>query len=76
MRRRGHGTPWVYQDNVASPPETYTASDNNSVMEVAFTVEESAIPECPAIIAGIVVGGMCFGIYCWMRKRNPGYVRT
>ena len=58
----------VYLDSVASPPETYTASDNNSVMEVEFTVEQSAIPEFPAVIAGVVVMGMCFGIYCWMRK--------
>ncbi|MBA7670994.1 hypothetical protein ES703_79143 [subsurface metagenome] len=66
----------VYQDSIGEPANTYTASDNNSVMEVAFTVEQSAIPEFPAVIAGVVVAGMCFGIYCWMRKRNLGYVRT
>ena len=66
----------VYQDSVASPPETYTANDSDSFMEVEFTVEQSAIPEFPTVIAGIIVVGLCFGIYYWMRKRSLKYVEA
>jgi len=59
----------VYKDTVTSPPETYVASDPNSVVEDSFEVTEEAIPEFPTVIAGTAVAGMCFGIYWWMRKR-------
>jgi len=60
----------VYDDDVASPPSTYTASDSNSVFEDSFTVNESAIPEFPTIMAMISVTALCGAIYCWMRKRR------
>ena len=66
----------VYKDSVASPPETYIASDPNSVVEDSFEVTYEAIPEFPTVIAGIAVAGMCFGIYYWMRKRRLVYVKA
>jgi len=66
----------VYKDSVASPPETYIASDPNSVVEDSFEVTYEAIPEFPTVIAGIAVAGMCFGIYYWMRKRRLAYVKA
>lgn len=51
-----------------SPATTYTASDANSFIEVAFTVEASAIPEFPTVIASLAVVGACFGIYYRLRK--------
>jgi len=62
--------PSDYNTAVASP-DTYGLLANDS-----FTVEASAIPEFPAVIAGIVVAGTCFGIYYWMRKRRLAYVRV
>ena len=62
----------VYRAKTGDPaPATiYTANDPNSTMEVTFTVEASAIPEFPTVIAGMVVAGLCFGIYYWMRKKR------
>jgi len=60
----------------AAPATTYTANDSNSTMEIEFTVEQSAIPEFPAVIAGIIVAGICFGIYYWMSKRRLRRVKT
>jgi len=48
-------------------PDTYGLLANDS-----FTVEQSAIPKFPTVLAGIVVAGSCFGIYYWMRKRRGG----
>ena len=59
----------VYDDAIASPPLTYVADDANAVVEDWFYVQSGAIPEFPTVIAGIVVAGLCFGIYYWMRKR-------
>ena len=66
----------VYDDSVASPPSNYTADDPNSVVEDSFEVAASAIPEFPAVIAAIVVAGLCFGIYFWMRRRRLAYVKA
>ncbi len=60
----------------AAPAATYTPNDSNSTMEVEFTVEQSAIPEFPTVIAGIIVVGMCFGIYYWMRRRKLANVKA
>ncbi len=46
------------------------------VVEDSFTVTDAAIPEFPTVIAGIVVAGMCFGIYYWMRKRRLAHVKA
>jgi len=59
----------------AAPASTYTANDSNSTLEVEFTVEASAIPEFPTVIAAIGVAGLCFGIYYRMRRRLGRVVR-
>ena len=56
---------------ITASPATYGLLADDS-----YTVEESAIPEFPAVIAGIAVAGMCFGIYYWMRKRRLAYVKA
>jgi hypothetical protein len=60
----------VYKDSVASPPETYIASDPDSVVEDYFEVTSEAIPEFPTVISAIAVAGVCFGVYYWMRRRK------
>jgi len=64
----------VYDNEVlgaATPPATYNArfSTNAYVYDDDFEIVPSAIPEFSTVMAGIVVAGMCFGIYYWMRKR-------
>ncbi len=66
----------IYDDSVASPPATYTANDPNSIRECTFTVTQEAIPEFPTVMAAIVVAGLCFGIYYWMRKRRLVHVKA
>lgn len=52
-------------------PDVYGLMANDS-----FFVEASAIPEFPTVMAGIMVAGLCFGIYYWMRKRRLAYVKA
>jgi len=52
-------------------PDYYELMANDS-----FFVAQSAIPEFPTVIAGIMVAGLCFGIYYWMRKRRLAYVKA
>jgi hypothetical protein len=52
-------------------PDFYELMANDS-----FNVAESAIPEFPSVLAGIMVSGLCFGIYYWMRKRRLAYVKA
>ncbi len=59
--RQATDLPTSYDDAIADPD--YVASDY-------FNVESSAIPEFPTVITAIVAGGLCFGIYYWMRKRR------
>ena len=67
----------VYMDVIAVPPtDGYIENDPNSIRECAFTVTGEAIPEFPTVIAGIVVAGLCFGIYWWMRRRRLAHVKT
>jgi len=49
---------------ITADPNTYGLMAND-----AFYVANSAIPEFPTAMAGIMVAGLCFGIYWWMRKR-------
>lgn len=56
--------PATYDAAVAAP-DTYKLIANDS-----FTAQASAIPEFPTVVAGIVVAGLCFGIYYWMRQRR------
>ena len=52
-------------------PSTYAAAilHANFVADDVFTVDATAIPEFPEVMAAIGVAGLCFGIYWWMRKR-------
>ena len=54
-----------------APPATYAAAiaDGDFIVDDVFTVDASAIPEFPEVMAAIGVAGLCFGIYWWMRKR-------
>ena len=67
-----NATPFAdnYTD-VAANPDTYELVANDS-----FNVAQSAIPEFPTVMAGIMVAGLCFGIYYWMRKRRLAYVKA
>ncbi len=62
-------------DNV---PATYSMAiaHPNYIIDDDFYVAQSAIPEFPTVIAAIVVAGLCFGIYYWMRKRRLASVRS
>jgi len=64
------GTPTPY-DEAVNNPDTYGLLANDS-LEVAA----SAIPEFPTVMAGIVVAGLCAGIYYWMRKRKLAHVKA
>ena len=66
----------VVYKNPNTPPTGYTADDPNRVVEDDFDVTAEAIPEFPTVMAGIVVAGLCFGIYYWMRKRRLAYVKA
>ncbi|MBI2854726.1 MAG: hypothetical protein HYX87_07400, partial [Chloroflexi bacterium] len=65
----GFGTA-SYATIVASP-DTYGLLANDS-----FTVESSAIPEFPTVVAGIAVAGMCAVIYWWLRNRRLAHVQA
>ncbi len=65
------GTAFPSDYNTAvGAPGTYNLVANDS-----FTVQSSAIPEFPTMIAGIFVVGACSGIYYWMRKRRLANIR-
>ena len=68
----------VFDDDLGSPPGTYaeTSGAAGYMIEDSFVVEESAIPEFSTVMAGIMVAGLCFGIYYWMRKRKLAYVKA
>lgn len=52
---------------VSTGDADYTVTDS-------FTVQQAAIPEFPTVMAGVMVAGLCFGIYYWMRKRKRANV--
>lgn len=56
---------------IVAAPDTYGLLANDS-----YTVDYTAIPEFPNILAGIAVAGSCAGIYYWMRKRRLAYVKA
>ena len=62
--------PSTYAVAIADP-DFYELMANDS-----FYVAQSAIPEFPTVMAGIMVAGLCFGIYYWMRKRRLAYVKA
>ena len=61
--------PLTYNAAIAAP-DTYNLIANDS-----FTVLQSAIPEFPTAITAIIVPGVCFWIYRYMRKRSLRYVK-
>jgi len=65
----------VYMDP-DTPPDTYNASDTKIVEDDDFEVAAGAIPEFPTVMAAIIVAGLCFGAYYWMRKRQLAYVKV
>ncbi|MBA7606188.1 hypothetical protein ES703_13334 [subsurface metagenome] len=68
-----NATPFItnYTDVAITNPDTYELMANDS-----FFVAQEAIPEFPTVMAGIMVAGLCFGIYYWMRKRRLAYVKA
>jgi len=59
-----------YNASIAAP-DIYGMLGND-----AFTVQTAAIPEFPGPAAGIMVAGLCFGLYYWMRKRRLAYAKA
>jgi hypothetical protein len=70
-----HAVVLLQADNL---PNTYSdaIADGDYIIDDDFDVDSTAIPEFPAVIAAIVVAGLCFGIYCWMRKKKLSYVKA
>ena len=68
----------VFDDDLGTPPPSYadTPSTDGYMVEDSFEVSASAIPEFPTVMAAIVVTGLCFGAYYWMRKRRLAYVKA
>ena len=58
-------------DTAIADPDLYGLLANDS-----FHVAQSAIPEFPTVMAAIMVVGVCFGIYYWMRRRRLAYVEV
>jgi hypothetical protein len=63
-------------------PASYNPDDVNIIMDdtshdddSSFYVHVSAIPEFPTVLTGIIVVGLCVGIYYWIRRRHLTYVR-
>jgi len=52
-----------------TPPSTWSTSGWVAYDADGFTVDQSAIPEFPTVMAAIGVAGLCFGIYWWMKRR-------
>jgi hypothetical protein len=59
-------------------PNTYggAIADPDYVSDDDFYVASSAIPEFPTVTTFIVVLGLCFGIYFWIRKRYLAHVKA
>jgi hypothetical protein len=71
-----HAVVYKTTDNMPNRYDLVSSSDPEYVVEDSFYVEQSAIPELPTTITAIVVAGLCFGVYYWMRKRVLAYVKT
>jgi len=56
--------------------KVYLSDGTTLIADDTFTVTSVAIPEFPTVITAIVVAGLCFGIYYWMRKRRLGYAEA
>ncbi|MFC2013070.1 hypothetical protein ACFLUE_02145, partial [Chloroflexota bacterium] len=66
----------VVYGSAETPPSTYTPADVNIIEDDDFLINQGAIPEFPTVIAGIVVAGLCFGSYYWMRRRRLAGVKA
>jgi len=55
--------------------KAYLSDGTTLIANDTFTVTPEAIPEFPTVIAALVVAGLCFSIYYWMRKRL-GYAKA
>jgi len=51
------------------PPSSYNGSWSYIITSDSFTVQQSAIPEFPTVMAAIVALSLCAGIYLWMRRK-------
>jgi len=56
--------------------KAYLSDGTTLIADDTFTVTSAAIPEFPTVITAIVVSGLCFVIYYWMRKRRLGYTKA
>lgn len=56
-------------DAAQDPPSEYDASWAYTIAEDTFTVQQSAIPEFPTILAAIASLALCAGIYLLMRRK-------
>ena len=73
-RRLGPGMQVAQPYGATAFPSSYStlAADSDTYELIAddtLTVEASAIPEFPTVMAAIGVAGLCCGIYLWMRRR-------
>ncbi|CAD6492741.1 MAG: hypothetical protein EMLJLAPB_01004 [Candidatus Argoarchaeum ethanivorans] len=59
-------------DATDSPPSTYSPTDLDNIVDDDFTVEQSAIPEFPTVIAAIAVCMLCAVSYMVMRRNKYG----
>ncbi|MFC2018743.1 hypothetical protein ACFLU4_02145 [Chloroflexota bacterium] len=68
----------VYKTTGTMPASYDLVSTGDSAYAVtdSFTVQASAIPEFPTIVAAISVTIMCFGTYYWLRKRRLGHAKV
>ncbi|MFC1932387.1 C1 family peptidase [Chloroflexota bacterium] len=51
------------------PPDSYNGSWSYIITSDNFTVEQSAIPEFPTVVAAIVALSLCVGVYLWIRRK-------
>lgn len=63
---------------IQGPPTNYNdaAATSGYVVADSFEVTVAAIPEFTTVIAAIVVAGLCFLIYYWMRQRSLAYAKA
>ena len=52
--------------------KVYLTDGTTVIANDTFTVTSSAIPEFPTVFTAIVVVGLCFCIYYWIRRRQRG----
>ncbi|RJS69217.1 hypothetical protein CW714_08880 [Methanophagales archaeon] len=58
----------IVYEGTDTAPSTYDSGWSGIIKDDSFTVEESAIPEFPTVIAAIAVSLLCAGAYMVMRR--------